>query len=159
MSTEQWKFDPLEATELAILLVEDNEVNQLVAREMLRRFGQDPDIVDNGKKAVERMREQTYDLVLMDIHMPVMDGREATRIIRQEHGHVPFIVAMTASVLEEDRRQCIEAGMDRVTVKPVRPPELREVVSGAMERRRRRLRDATEKRHSTMPPPATSHHS
>lgn len=104
-----------------LLLVEDNDFNQIVARELLTQAGLTLDIVDNGQKAVDRLREHhaTYDLVLMDVQMPVMDGFTATRVIRKELGLTLPIVAMTAGVMEFEREECIASGMDDLIPKPI----------------------------------------
>lgn len=104
-----------------ILVVEDNEINQLVARSMAERLGYTADVVDDGAQAVSATAETSYAAVLMDCHMPVMDGFEATRAIRRRDGdsrHLP-IIAMTAGALEEDRDKCMAAGMDAYLTKPV----------------------------------------
>ncbi|RAX43893.1 hypothetical protein DQ354_18415 [Arthrobacter sp. AQ5-06] len=103
-----------------ILVVEDNEVNQLVAREMVKRLGYLADVVPDGAEAVSAVAAVSYAAVLMDCHMPVMDGFEATRTIRTEEGarHLP-IIAMTAGALDEDRERCLAAGMDDYLTKPV----------------------------------------
>ena len=113
-------------TPLRILLAEDNQVNQKVAQLMLARLGHRVDTVANGLEAVEALRRANYDAVLMDVQMPVLDGLEATRRIRAElpANRQPHIVAMTASVLVEDRTACRAAGMDDYLAKPVRAPEL-----------------------------------
>ena len=105
-----------------VLLVEDNEINQLVASELLKIGGLNADIADNGVLALELLRKNTYDLVLMDIHMPVMDGLTATREIRKnpEWRELP-ILAMSAAVDEKDRDRCVEAGMNDFVLKPVEP--------------------------------------
>ncbi len=111
-----------------ILLVEDNEMNQFVTTDMLTGWGATVDVADNGRVAVEKLRERVYDLVLMDIQMPEMDGYEATRIIRRELGigadTLP-IVALTASVLLEQRARMEECGMNDVVFKPFDPYTLR----------------------------------
>ena len=104
-----------------ILVVEDNAVNQLVAEGIVTKLGYQVDIVANGAEALVAIDASRYLAVLMDCHMPVMDGFEATRRIRtQEAGarHIP-IVAMTASVMDEDRERCLAAGMDDYVTKPV----------------------------------------
>ncbi|HTF97271.1 MAG TPA: response regulator [Cellvibrio sp.] len=104
-----------------LLLVEDNDFNQIVARELLTQAGLTLDIVDNGQKAVDRLSEQSkhYDLVLMDVQMPVMDGFTATRILRKELGLTLPILAMTAGVMEFEREECIASGMDDLIAKPI----------------------------------------
>ena len=108
-----------------ILLVEDNPINQEVALELLRGIGLHADLAVNGQKAVEMVAEQTYDLILMDMQMPVMDGLTATRTIRQsEHGRTLPILAMTANAFGEDRQRCLDAGMNDHVAKPVDPSNL-----------------------------------
>ncbi|MCU1593278.1 MAG: signal transduction histidine kinase [Frankiales bacterium] len=111
---------------LRVLLAEDNVVNQKVATLILQRLGQQPDVVSDGQEALTAVLNQTYDLVLMDVQMPVMDGLEATRRIRSDvpADRQPRIVAMTASALVEDREACLAAGMDDYLAKPVRTEEL-----------------------------------
>ena len=104
-----------------LLVAEDNEVNQLVARGMANRLGYGVDIVEDGAQAVTAALSGNYAAVLMDCHMPVMDGFDATRAIRARNGHsarIP-IIAMTAGALNEDRERCFAAGMDDYISKPV----------------------------------------
>ena len=103
-----------------ILLAEDNLVNRILATELMDLVGIKPDLATNGLEAVNMAREHQYDLILMDVHMPDMDGLEATRRIRQlpVYANVP-ILAMTASVLMEDRQACVDAGMDGHLGKPL----------------------------------------
>ena len=103
-----------------VLLVEDNELNQEVATALLEQAGLVVDVADNGAIAVEAVQKQAYDVVLMDMHMPVMDGLTATRTIRAIHGfeHLP-IIAMTANVMQGDREKCMEAGMNAHLAKPI----------------------------------------
>ncbi len=120
------RTDVPDARRLRVLLAEDNPVNQQVAQRLLARLGHDVDTVGNGAEAVAAVRAVDYDVVLMDVHMPEMDGLQATRAIRAEipQQRQPRIVAVTASVLLEDRRACNEAGMDDYVTKPVRPQAL-----------------------------------
>ncbi len=117
--------------DVRVLLVEDNRVNQQVALGMLSRIGCVVDTVANGREAVERFATGSYDLVLMDCHMPEMDGFEATAAIRAAEasaGRRTPIVALTANAIEGDRERCLAAGMDDYLAKPIRLAELRRVV-------------------------------
>jgi signal transduction histidine kinase/HAMP domain-containing protein/ActR/RegA family two-component response regulator len=106
---------------LRILLVEDSAVNRTLALKLLSRMGYAADVATGGEEAVRAVREHPYDLVLMDVHMPGMDGLQATRAIRAEHeGGGPRIVAMTAGATSGDRDACLAAGMDEHLAKPVR---------------------------------------
>jgi CheY-like chemotaxis protein len=108
-----------------VLLVEDNDINQQVARELLEDAGLVVEVADNGQIALDMVRRSFYDLVFMDMQMPVMDGITATREIRKLEwlGRLP-IVAMTANAMEQDRRKCIEAGMNDAVIKPIDPQDL-----------------------------------
>ncbi len=104
-----------------ILVAEDNAVNQKVAVRLLERLGHRADVVANGVEAVASVRRQPYDIVLMDVQMPEMDGLEATRRIRADGGHhpQPAIIALTANAMEGDREACLAAGVDGYLAKPV----------------------------------------
>jgi CheY-like chemotaxis protein len=106
---------------LRILLAEDNLVNQKVVQHMLARLGYVVNIVSNGIEAVQELDRQSYDVILMDVQMPEMDGLEATRrIVAQWPAHErPYIIAMTAHALTGDEGKCIEAGMDGYVSKPI----------------------------------------
>ncbi|MEO5377285.1 MAG: response regulator [Magnetococcus sp. DMHC-6] len=108
-----------------ILLVEDNEINQQVAQELLEEEGVIIQIANNGLEALNAIKTQNFDAVLMDIQMPVMDGYAATRAIRCEHifTHLP-IIAMTANAMVSDREKCIAAGMNEHISKPIHPPTM-----------------------------------
>jgi two-component system, sensor histidine kinase and response regulator len=107
------------------LVVEDNEINQQVALELLSGAGIDADVAENGERAVHRVQQTSYDIVLMDLQMPVMDGLEATRRIRAlpGYGRLP-IVAMTANAMAGDRERALEAGMNDQVTKPIDPDKL-----------------------------------
>ncbi|MBB6404377.1 response regulator [Arthrobacter sp. AZCC_0090] len=114
-----------------ILIVEDNEVNQLVARSMVAKLGYEADVVADGSEAVAATAASKYAAVLMDCHMPVMDGFEATKAIRErQNGHRRLpVIAMTAGALDEDRDRCLAAGMDDYLTKPVDMDKLDQVLS------------------------------
>jgi signal transduction histidine kinase/CheY-like chemotaxis protein/ligand-binding sensor domain-containing protein len=107
-----------------ILIAEDNAINQKLAKYILNKMGYKPDIVENGHEALNALVNVKYDMVLMDVQMPEMDGLEATRFIRQNMDHQPIIVAMTANAMVEDREQCLEAGMNDYLSKPLKLQEI-----------------------------------
>ncbi len=123
---------------LHILLAEDNLVNQMVAQRVLEKWGHAVRTVNNGKEALEALKSQAFDLVLMDIEMPEMDGLQTTAVVRlREQGtsqHVP-IVAMTAHAMKGDKERCLAAGMDAYVSKPVQVNELYEVLEDLMSQR------------------------
>ncbi len=121
---------------LRVLLAEDNLVNQKVATLLLERLGHRTDVVSNGREALEALGRRDYDVVLMDLQMPVMDGLEATRRARESlpADRQPTIIAMTANALVEDREVARAAGMDAYLAKPVRPAELDAALSRVIPR-------------------------
>jgi CheY-like chemotaxis protein/HPt (histidine-containing phosphotransfer) domain-containing protein len=116
----------LERSALRILLAEDNAMNQKVALRLLERLGYRADVATNGLEAIEALERQPYDVVLMDVQMPELDGLDATRRIveRWPVETRPHIIAMTANALPEDREACFAAGMNDYVAKPIRPEEL-----------------------------------
>lgn len=115
---------------IKILLVEDHPVNQRVATFILEKLGLVADIASNGLEAVEAARNQSYDLILMDVEMPVMDGVEATALIRRDSTvrDQPFIIALTANAMDSDRQMCLDAGMNAFVAKPLRQSELADAI-------------------------------
>ena len=105
---------------LNILIAEDNPVNQMLAERVLTKLGYKPDKAKHGQEALEALMQNHYDLILMDIQMPTMDGLEATRLIRKSAGKQPVIIAMTANAMQGDRDMCLQAGMDDYISKPVK---------------------------------------
>jgi CheY-like chemotaxis protein len=111
---------------LRILLAEDNVVNQKLALRLLQQMGYRADVASNGIEVIESIERQPYDVVLMDVQMPEMDGLEASRRItaKRRPGERPRIVAMTANAMAGDREECLAAGMDDYVTKPIRVDEL-----------------------------------
>ena len=110
-----------------VLLAEDNAVNQKVATHMLAAIGLRPDIAANGLEVIEALGRQTYDVILMDVQMPEMDGLEATRRIvagQPDPAERPWIIALTANAVQGDRELCLAAGMDDYISKPIKKEQL-----------------------------------
>ena len=135
-SSEAGELESQAIPNFRILLVEDGLANQRLALGQLQKHGHDVDVVDNGRKAVQSWERGGYDLILMDVEMPVMDGLEATREIRRReqesylgggHPHIP-IIAMTARAMKGDREMCLDAGMDEYITKPVKMSDLRSAI-------------------------------
>jgi PAS domain S-box-containing protein len=115
---------------MSILIAEDNMINQKLIVRILKILGQEADVTTNGKEALQAVHQKKYDIVLMDVQMPEMDGNEATRRIRSEvpHENQPVIIAMTAHTLQGDREKCLEAGMNDYMSKPILIDEVRNMV-------------------------------
>ena len=109
---------------LEILVAEDNVINQKLALKILSKLGLTAALAENGQEAIEMVSQHRYDIILMDMQMPEIDGLEATRIIRREMDIQPIIIAMTANAMKEDRDECLKAGMDDFLSKPVKLEEL-----------------------------------
>jgi hypothetical protein len=117
---------------LRILLAEDNPVNQKVALRQLESLGYKADVVANGQEVLDLLQQVRYDLILMDCQMPVMDGYEATRRLRQQErrsGHRTVVIAITANAMQEDRERCLQAGMDDYLSKPVLKEDLQRLLN------------------------------
>ncbi len=128
--SDTWKIKPLAGINGGkILVAEDNTINQILAEDLLTQAGFEVVIAENGKKAVELVENVGFDLILMDLQMPEMDGFEATRVILEKHaGNHPPIIAMTANALAGDRERCLGAGMVDHVAKPIEPDVLFETL-------------------------------
>ncbi len=115
---------PVSTRRLKVLLVEDNILNQRLATRVLQNLGFDPDLAENGRIATEKLAQETYDVILMDLQMPEMDGYQATQFIRNELKSTIPIIAMTAHSLVGERDKCITVGMDEYIPKPFSPTDL-----------------------------------
>ncbi|MEO6852233.1 MAG: response regulator, partial [Mucilaginibacter sp.] len=109
---------------LTILVAEDNLINQKLIMRILNKLGYQPDMAGNGVEVLQKMERKTYDVVLMDVQMPEIDGLEATAAIRAKTWQQPFIIAMTANAMSGDKEICIKAGMDEYIAKPMKLQEL-----------------------------------
>jgi len=137
---EKMTTDFAEHYPLRILVAEDNIINQQLIRQILGNLGYDPDCVENGLLAVQAAKSKDYEMILMDVQMPEMDGLEATRQLRHWTGRQPVIVALTANAMRGDREDCIRAGMDDYISKPVRLDELMRLLKKwAVQPRERRV--------------------
>ncbi|PWG80994.1 response regulator [Pararcticibacter amylolyticus] len=110
-----------------VLVVEDNEINRFLIKKFLKKWGASGDFAENGKEALDKIRHHAYDVVLMDIQMPVMSGLEATIAIRnmekQEHRQLP-IIALTATILDQELEEIKKSGMNDYIAKPFSPDDL-----------------------------------
>jgi two-component system sensor histidine kinase/response regulator len=118
-----------------ILLAEDNKINQKLVKVMLKNAGHKVDIVENGRDAVEKVKQIPYDLVLMDVQMPEMDGIQAAQLIRQEgFSHLP-IIALTANAFAKDKEKCLKGGMNHFITKPLKQAELLGIISQWLDKK------------------------
>jgi signal transduction histidine kinase len=118
-----------------ILLAEDNKINQKLVKAMLAKACHKVDIVENGRDAVEKVKQIPYDLVLMDVQMPEMDGIQAAKLIRQEgFSHLP-IIALTANAFEKDKERCLKSGMSQFMTKPLKQAELLGTIAKWLDKR------------------------
>ena len=113
---------------LRILIAEDNITNAQIASMFLKKMGYKTDIAKNGQEALEIVSDTNYDLIFMDVQMPVMDGLEATRMIRLCLNEQPVIIAMTANAMQGDRQECLQAGMDDYISKPIKIEEMNKML-------------------------------
>jgi CheY-like chemotaxis protein len=130
----------LPETELRILVAEDNAVNRKVACKQLENLGYTADIATNGEEVLQRLENQTYDIILMDCQMPVLDGYTTTQTLRQRWNNsqseilYPVVIAMTANAMSEDREKCLDAGMNDYISKPVRKARLQEILTNWIQK-------------------------
>lgn len=123
---------------IEILVAEDNAINQKIILSVLSRYGYSPRLVENGKQALDSVLARNYDLILMDIQMPIMNGVEACKLIRQRVPSVsqPRIIALTADALQLSSEEYMQNGMDGVLYKPVQTKELLKVLSETVVRKK-----------------------
>ena len=126
------------ARNMRILLAEDDPINQVLVKRVLERFGMEVIIADNGKKVVELSQKEDYDVILMDVQMPEIDGYQATALIRSKEKktkkHTP-IIALTSRAMDEDKKKGFDIGMDDFLTKPVSPPDLVDKIESVMEKK------------------------
>jgi len=122
-----------------ILIAEDNLVNQKITIRLLEKKGWKVEAVENGQEAIDRLEKNSFDMILMDANMPILDGLEATKIIRENEKktgqHIP-IIALTARAMQEDRQECIDAGMDAYIAKPIERQVLYETIANLLKKRK-----------------------
>lgn len=122
----------MEAGDRRVLVADDNKVNRFILQKFFRKWDIKADFVENGKDAVDAVNQQGYQLVIMDLHMPEMDGLEATKVIKS-YGVEVAIIGLSASISEEERIAAKDAGMDDFIVKPFQPEDLRAKIMGYLD--------------------------
>jgi len=118
----------LAKAKVKVLVADDNPVNQKLVKILLQKIGCEAEIVSNGKEAVEKAMANEYDVCLMDMHMPVMNGIEATKKIRKKGNSTLPIIALTAAAVKEGKEQCLKAGMNDFLTQPVQPNKLKQKI-------------------------------
>jgi CheY-like chemotaxis protein len=113
---------------LKVLVAEDNVLNQKLIQRIMGHLGYQIDIVENGREAIQKSANQNYDIIMMDVQMPDLNGIEATRSIRERDGHQPIIIAMTAGASTEDQEACIQAGMNDYITNPISQIKIRQLI-------------------------------
>jgi hypothetical protein len=129
--TDTTPFAFINERSLQVLLVEDNVVNQRLCSRLLEKWGHRVTLAANGEEGLRLFEQQTWDVVLMDMHMPVMGGEEAVRLMRKHEGwsrHTP-VIGVTANALASDKQACLDAGMDDHLAKPYSARELRDIIN------------------------------
>jgi len=139
-------------TPLRILVVDDSSLQQKMMAVMLRKLGFQADIAENGEEAVKALDKENYDVIFMDICMPVMNGWQATREIKRKRGeNTPFIVAATSNTEPDDKKRCLEAGMDSFIPKPIQLDEVRVILQAAKKIKEPELSPESEQRATKKP--------
>jgi signal transduction histidine kinase/ligand-binding sensor domain-containing protein/CheY-like chemotaxis protein len=118
---------------MRILVAEDNEINQRLILQVLKKLGYQADLAENGSLALEAVKNEGYDLILMDVQMPLMDGLEATRNIRLLPVKQPYVIAMTGNAMAEDKAVCLQAGMNDYLAKPVKLERIKEAIRNVVK--------------------------
>lgn len=131
LSPEEFAFDKLE-----ILLAEDHEINQILATNLLQKFGATVDVAENGREALKKIQKKKYDVVLMDMQMPMMNGLSATKAIRNKLMLDVPIVAVTANVMPAEKNRCFEVGMNGYVAKPYDPEVIFEAIAKVVDRKK-----------------------
>ncbi|MEP2770681.1 MAG: response regulator [Fulvivirga sp.] len=139
-NTTEHEVFPTSLAGTKVLIVEDNQINQVVATKFLKKWNMSVDIANNGQEALEKLSKTTFDLVLMDLQMPVMDGYEATEQIKKDNNLKDLpIIALTASALSEERESVFRAGMDDFLTKPLNPQELYTKIARVIDKENLRM--------------------